>query len=73
MHAEKKIDLLNKKQGREIDLAQYAKEEHELNMKHKSELHELEMKFKNKMYDLILEKCRYEAVKAKIELEEMQK
>ncbi|CAH2087759.1 unnamed protein product [Euphydryas editha] len=48
IHSEKKIDLLSKKQGREMDLAQYAKEEHKLNMKHKEELHELELSFKKK-------------------------
>ncbi|XP_045456356.1 uncharacterized protein LOC123666205 [Melitaea cinxia] len=68
IHTEKKIDLLNKKQGRELDLARYAKEEHELNMKHKQELHELELSFRKKMHELVLEKCKYEAEKAKLEL-----
>lgn len=73
IHSQKKTDLLNKKQGRELELAQYAKEEHELNMKHKQELHELEVSFRKKMHDLVLEKRKYEAEKAKLELKKLSK
>lgn len=52
MHTESKMNFLTQKQLRESELSQYAKEEHELNMKHKQELHEQE--FKKKMYEIIL-------------------
>lgn len=67
LHTERKMDFLNCKQQRESELSQYAKAEHEQNMRHKQELHDQELQFKKKMYDLILEKCKYEAEKAKID------
>lgn len=68
LHTDKKIDYLTHKQLRESDLSQYAKEEHDQNMKHKQELHDQELQFKKKLYELILEKSKYETEKAKIDL-----
>ncbi|XP_063831594.1 uncharacterized protein LOC135080802 [Ostrinia nubilalis] len=71
MHTEKKMDFLKKKELRDLNLAKYAKEEHEMNMKHKQELHELEIKYKKEMYELMLQKCRYDIEKAKLELNKL--
>lgn len=81
-HTNKKNELLSFKEAREHILLKYAKEEHDLNlnlkkeahekaMRHQDEIHEMEVKYRTNMYSLMLEKCKYECEKAKLEINKM--